>query len=120
MKGGEDLFKALKKAGGESYKIFSSHNNINIKFKELWTILSQARHSITHQESSIELSIVNQSNHHFEIFSRLFNSRNISEDLLLIELDYVKFDFLIKRFSEFAFQIFKLLSIEENLDWNYK
>jgi hypothetical protein len=117
MPSGDNLFKALKKAGGESFKDFTSKNNLNIKFKELWTILSEVRHAITHNESMIELKLINKSDHHSDIFNYLFNSKSISDDLLLIELDYEKFEKLIKRFSEFAFQIFKLLSIEENLEW---
>jgi|LSQX01.2.fsa_nt_gb hypothetical protein len=120
MPGGNKLFKVLKQAGGESFKNFSSKNNLSIKFKELWTILSEVRHSVTHNESLIKLSLINRSDHHSDIFKYLFNSKNVSDDLLLIELDYKKFDKLIKRFSEFAFQIFKLLSIEEKLEWKNK
>jgi hypothetical protein len=117
MPSGDNLFKVLKKAGGESFKEFTSKNNLNIKFQELWTILSEVRHAITHKESMIELKLINKSNHHSDIFNYLFNSKNLLDDLLLIELDYGKFEKLIKRFSEYAFQIFKLLSIEENLEW---
>jgi hypothetical protein len=117
MPGGDNLFIALKKAGGESFKDFSSRNNINIKFKELWTILSEVRHAITHNESIIGLNLVNQSDYHYDLFNYLFNSKSVSNDSLLIELDYGKFEKLIKRFTEFAFQIFKLLSIEEHLAW---
>lgn len=117
MPGGNSLFKVLKKAGGKSFKDFTSKNNLHIKFKELWTILSEVRHSVTHKESLIGLELINKSDHHSEIFSYLFNSKKVSDDLLLIDLDYNKFEKLIKRFSEFAFQIFKLLSNEENLEW---
>jgi hypothetical protein len=117
MPSGDNLFKALKKAGGESFKDFTSKNNLTIKFKELWTILSEVRHAITHNESMIELKLITKSTHHSDIFIYLFNSKSISDDLVLIELDYGKFEKLIKRFSEFAFQIFKLLSIEEHLEW---
>jgi len=117
MPGGDHLFKALKKAGGASFKDFTSKNNLNIKFKELWTVLSEVRHAITHNESMIELKLVNKSEYHSDIFNYLFNSKSVSDDFLLIELDYGKFEKLIKRFSEFAFQIFKLLSIEEHIEW---
>lgn len=117
MPSGENLFRALKKAGGKSFKDFSSNNNLNVKFKELWTILSEVRHAITHNESIIELKLIKKSDHHYNIFNYLFNSKSVSDDLLQIELDYVKFEKLIKRFSEFAFQIFKLLSIEDHLEW---
>jgi hypothetical protein len=65
----------------------------------------------------IELKLVNKSEYHSDIFNYLFNSKSVSDDFLLIELDYGKFEKLIKRFSEFAFQIFKLLSIEEHIEW---
>lgn len=117
MPSGDSLFEALKKAGDVSFKEFTSKNNLNIKFKVFWTILSEVRHAITHNESMIELKLVNKSGYHSEIFNFLFNSKSVSDDYLLVELDYGKFEDLIKRFSEFAFQIFKLLSIEEHLDW---
>jgi len=117
MPGGDNLFKVLKKAGGESFKEFTSKNNLNIKFKELWTILSEVRHSVTHNESLIDFKLINKTARHSGIFNYLFDSKKMYDDSVLIELDYKKFEKLIKRFSEFAFQIFKLLSKEENLDW---
>ncbi|CAM4305984.1 RiboL-PSP-HEPN domain-containing protein [Zobellia roscoffensis] len=117
MPSGDNLFQVLKKAGGETFKIFTLNNNLGIKFKELWTILSEVRHAITHKESTIELTSINKSDHHFNIFNYLFNSKKISDDKVLIELDFKKFEKLIKRFSEFAFQVYKLISIEENLEW---
>lgn len=120
MPGGDNLFKVLKKAGGGSLKDFSTENNLNIKFKELWTILSEVRHSVTHNESLIDIGIVNKSNHHTEIFNFLFNSKPETDDRLAIELDHKKFERLIKRFSEFAYQVFKILSIEEKLELDDK
>ncbi len=120
MPGGDTLFKVLKKVGGETFKKFTGSNNLDIKFKELWTTLSEVRHAITHNESTIDLIIIKKSDHHFDIFNFLFNSKNISDDKILIELDYKKFEKLIKRFSEFAFQMYKLLSLEEKLEWEKK
>lgn len=117
MPGGDKLFKILKKSGGKSFKTFTLKNNKNIKFAELWKILSEVRHAITHNESRIDLELLNKSSHHNEIFTFLFNSSDTSKNSLLVELEYKKFEKLIKRFSEFAYQIFKLLSIEEGLKW---
>jgi hypothetical protein len=117
MPGGNNLFKVLKKAGGQSFKDFTSNNNLNIRFSELWDVLSESRHSITHKQSFIEVELVTKSKHHKEIFQFLFNSKKTGNDLLLIELDFQKFERLVKRFSEFAFQIFKILSFEEEFDW---
>lgn len=113
----DKLFKILKKAGGKSFREYSKHNINNIQFKELWNILSETRHSITHTSARIQKNKVDKSKHHFEIFNILFDSSNFDNDYLQIELDYEKLDRLIKILSEFAFQILKSLSIEENIDW---
>jgi len=118
MPGGEKLFSILKKAGGKTFKDFSKQNNKTIKFTELWTVLSETRNSITHSSSKIKKSKLNRSKHHFAIFEYLFDSSEIEDSYLLIELDYHKFDKLIKSISEFAFQILKTLSIEEKIEWN--
>ncbi|MFD2100770.1 hypothetical protein [Flagellimonas iocasae] len=120
MPGRENLFKILKRAGGKTFKDFTLKNNPNIRFNELWKILSAVRHSITHNESNIEKSLIKKSDHHFEIFNLLFHSQNISDEFLLVTLDYKKFETLLKRFAEFAFQVFKSLSIEENLEWDIR
>ena len=117
MPGGEKLFRILKKAGGKTFKKFSKQNNKNIKFTELWTVLSETRNSITHSSSKIKKSKLNRSKHHLAIFEYLFNSSEIDESYIFIELDYRKFDKLIKNISEFAFQILKTLSIEEKIEW---
>ncbi len=118
MPGGEKLFSILKKAGGKTFKDFSKQNNKNIKFKELWTVLSETRHSITHSNSKIKKSKLNSSKHHLAIFEYLFDSSETDDNNILIELDYHKFDKLIKNISEFAYQILKTLSIEEKIEWN--
>jgi len=117
MPGGDKLFKVLKKAGGVSFKSFSTNNNLNISFGELWNILSEVRHSVTHNESLIDIGLINKSKHHAAILNFLFNAKPKSDDTLSIELNYKKFERLIKRFSEFSFQVFKMLSIEEGLEW---
>ena len=55
----------------------------------------------------------------YEIFYKHFNYTETLNDTFLIELDYNNLSFLIKRISEFAFQIIKLLSLEDEFDWNY-
>lgn len=118
MPGGDNLFKVLKKAGGKTFTKYSSENNLNIRFSELWSVLSESRHAITHSRSYIKQPKINLSKHHSDIFNFLFNSSKIDNELLLIELDYSKFDRLVKRLSEFAFQVFKILSTEEEIEWD--
>jgi hypothetical protein len=83
----------------------------------LLKILSEVRHSITHSKSEINKSKINKTKYHNQIFD--FFYLVINDELLKIELDFTKFEYLVKK-AEFSFQIYKAISIEENLNWNYK
>jgi hypothetical protein len=120
MPGGRILLQALKKAGGEHYSKFSETNNINIRFDELWAVLSEVRHSIIHSRSILNAALVRKSKHHYDIFIYLFGFAELSDDLLLIEFDVKQFNRLLKKFSEFAYQIFKILTVEEVNDREVK
>lgn len=120
IKGGKELYKLVKKLGKKSLLKFSKENNINIKFGELLKVLSEVRHSIVHSNSVINKSKINITRHHFEIFTFLFNYYEIDNKQIKIELDFKKLEHLLGRLVEFAFQIFKAISIEEKLSWSYK
>lgn len=119
LKGGDKLYKLIKKIGKKTLLNLSKENNINIKFGELLTVLTETRHSIVHSKSVIEKSKINTTTYHFQIFKFLFEHSDVSNEQIKIELDFKKFEHLIKRLSEFAFQIFKAISLEEKLNWNY-
>jgi len=118
MPGGEKLFKILKKTGGKAFAKQSKKNNLNIGYNELWIVLSEVRHSIVHSNSIIKFTKINRSKHHLGIFNMLFNYSKIDDDYIKIQLEYKKLEKLIKRLSEFGFQAYKALSLEENLEWN--
>ncbi|TDE28912.1 hypothetical protein E0I61_11015 [Flavobacterium ranwuense] len=120
MKGGDLLYKAVKKIGKETLQKLSKENNTNIKFGELLKILSEVRHSITHSKSVINKSKIDKTQYHNKIFEFLFSYSEITNEHLKIELDFKKFEYLIIKLAEFAFQIFKAISIEEKLNWNYE
>jgi hypothetical protein len=120
IKGGDLLYKAIKKVGKKTLHKLSKENNTNIKFGELLKILSEVRHSITHSKSVIKKSKINKTQYHNQIFEFLFSYSEINNEQLRIELDFSKFEYLIIKLAEFGFQIFKAISIEENLNWNYE
>lgn len=113
MPSGDTLFKLIKKIDVSSFERYSQNNNINIEFDSLWKVLSEVRHSITHSKSIIKISKLRSNKHRGEIFDYLFNSESLDKNTILIKLDFKKFDALMKRLSEFAFQIFKLISEKE-------
>lgn len=92
--------------------------NNNLKFKELLEVLSEVRHSVTHSKSIINKDKINLTPYHEKVFNFLFNHAEIDTEQIHIELDFKKFEFLINKLAEFAFQIFKAISIEEKLIWN--
>jgi hypothetical protein len=116
--GGDHLFDIFKKFGGQTYKSFSETNNDNFKFKELWTILSLTRHAITHSQSILKTSELKRTDYHFAIFEYLFDYETKDENRIEIQLDFKKFERIIKKLSEFGFQSFKIACIEDGLDWS--
>ncbi len=120
LPGGEKLFELIKKAGKPHFRSFSDHNNNNIKFKEFWFIISQARHAIVHSNAQIDISKIDKSKTHTDIFLKYFNSLKTGDNILIIKLDYRMLDRVLKSVSEFAFQIFKALSLNSGHEWNIR
>lgn len=117
LPGGDALFNLMKIAASPHYVKNSKRNNMNIKFKEFWTVLSEARHSVVHSSSNLELPKIKKTDYHFHLFESFFSYSHAEEEKVLIELGIEKLDKLLKAISEFSFQIFKMLSAKEALDW---
>lgn len=117
MPSGINLYRSIQFATKKLINEFSKKNNLGVNYKIVWCVLSEVRHAITHSESKIKKCKIQKSEDHFEIFKYFFNHNELSEDEILITIDYKKFDNLIKRFSEYGFQFFKIFSISENLKW---
>ncbi len=116
--GGDKLFNWIKKACNPLFEEFSARNNKDFRFKEYWTFLSQTRHSIVHSNSIIRIEKIKITDYHFSIFERLFDYQVIDSKNFKLKLDYYKLDILLNRLVEFGFQVFKMLSKNENLNWN--
>jgi hypothetical protein len=117
LPGGDKLFDLVKKAFGNNFSEVTRQKEQKFKFKEFWSILSETRNCIVHSKSIIKLSKINKSDHHQQIFNSFFGFTVYEKDSIIVELDYEKLDTTLKNISEFAFQIFKHLSIQENFDW---
>lgn len=114
---GDKLFKMIKQTGDPYFSNFSSNNNKKLKFKELWTILSECRHSITHSKSIVALNKIKRTDYHFKIFKSLFLYSIKDENSVIIELDLKRLTDVLDTISEFAFQVFKSISQKEGEDW---
>ena len=120
ISGGDNLFKLVKKACGENFLKFSKKNNKNVHFKQFWSTISESRHAIVHSSCKINMNQINKSPDHFATFKYLFDCVDLDDKIFLIRLTYKQLDKVLKHVSEFAYQIYKLLSEKENLQYEIK
>jgi hypothetical protein len=115
--GGDRLFKFIKNAGDPYFSSYSSKNHRDLRFKELWSILSECRHAIIHNKSKINLKRLKKTDYHLKIFKYLFPNSHFKDNFVIIMLDFMGLSQLLEIVSEFAFQVYKSISQKENLDW---
>ncbi len=115
----DELFEQIKKVCNPTFNMTSGKNNKKIKFKEYWVVLYKVRDAIIHSTAAIEKKEIELSADHKALFEYLFSYSEIDSEKIRIELDYRELDKLLKNVSEFAFLVYKQLSINEKLDWNF-
>ncbi|MBU2995891.1 hypothetical protein KO500_05575 [Cellulophaga baltica] len=120
LRGSYEIFKIVKKAGGNKFKEYSNQNNNNFKFSELFKIFTEIRHAITHSKGILNSSKIPKDEYYQSLFEHLLKLNNFEGDLIQLRFDYVTLEKLLIYLSEFAYQIFKILSEEDNYEWNYK
>jgi hypothetical protein len=111
---GDNLWRIMKRAGGFTFDQLSSHNNLESDFNVIWKVLSKCRHSITHNEGILADPKILSSLAHYKVLQSLFNINCDDNGAVELSLDKMKFDRTIKRFAEFAYQVYKALVIEED------
>ena len=116
--GGEKLYSAIKLACNNIFQTSSEKNNRNIKFREFWSTISIVRHSITHSGSKIKIDDFQKSKYHFAIFKYFFNYSKIDKEIIKVEFDSKKFEGALRAIAEYAYQIFKSLSITDGFKFN--
>lgn len=119
LPGGDPLYKLIKKAAGNYFNTSSLKNNTNIKFSEFWSIIYETRNAIVHAESIAKSERVKTSLYHDKLFHFLYpNHVDLNENVELF-LTYKNLESLIGLLADFAFQIFKAFSIQEELEREY-
>jgi hypothetical protein len=117
LKGGDDIFKLIKKAGKRRFQNYSKKNNTNFKFKEIFKIFSELRHAITHSQGILKTSKIPNNNYYKSLFEYLLPLNEIKEETILLKFKYKTLDRLLIYLTEFGYQIFKILSEEDNYEW---
>lgn len=120
LKGGDNIYKLIKKAGGKRLINYSKNNNNNFKFKEIFTIFSEVRHCVTHNKGCLEVSKIPNDKYYKNLFEFLFNKNKLEGKTILIEFDIKLLNKSLIYLAEFGFQIYKILSEEDNYEWEIK
>ena len=107
-----------------SKRIFKQQNerikkeSIIIHFKELWAVFAACRDAIVHSANTIkDKEISKWSEHHYEVFNRLFPKAIKEGDNYKVSLDRHYFSRAIVKIAEYGFQVFKQISIKYNYEW---
>lgn len=118
LKGGDFIFKLINKACGKKFIYFSHNNNMNFKFKEMFNILSQIRHAITHSQGNLNASKLPMNEDYYKnLFKYLMPLNNFDTELIILKFDHKILNDLLIHLAEFGYQIFKIISKEDNYDW---
>ena len=120
LKGGDNIYKLIKKAGGKRLINYSKNNNNNFKFREIFKIFSEVRHSITHNKGCFEVSKIPNDKYYKDLFEFLFNKNKLEGKTILIQFDIKLLNETLVYLAEFGFQIYKILSEEDNYEWKIK
>ena len=117
LKGGEDIFKLIKKAGGTRFQNYSKKNNTNFKFKETFRIFSEVRHAITHSQGVLKTSKIPNNDYYKRLFEHLLPLNELNEETVHLKFNHKTLNQLLVYLAEFGYQIFKIFSEEDRYDW---
>lgn len=117
LRGGEDIFKLIKKAGDEKFKKYSKQNNNDFRFTETFKVFSEVRHAITHSQGKIKTSKIPKGNYYKNLFEHMLPLNKLEGETVLLKFEFKTLDQLLIYISEFGFQIFKILSENDNYEW---
>ncbi|WP_236973038.1 hypothetical protein [Membranihabitans marinus] len=117
LKGGNEVFKLIQKAGKTRFQNYSKNNLTNFKFSETFKIFSEVRHAITHSQGVLKTSKIPNNNYYRSLFEYLLPLNELKGETLILNFDFNTFTRLLGYITEFGYQIFKILSEEDDYEW---
>jgi hypothetical protein len=117
LKGGDDIFRLIIKAGGARFQNYSKENNNNFKFKETFKVFSEVRHAVTHSQGKLKTSKIPNNKYYKGLFEYLLPMNELKGEIILLKFEYKMLDRLLIYLAEFGHQIFKIFSEEDEYDW---
>lgn len=115
IKGGDTLYNLIEHLCSPLIHEYSASNNNNIRFKTLFKVLSKSRNSIVHTGNTMPKSTFFSNKSNKAHFIYLFDYQNIGSNRIKILITQNKFKKIVNVYAEFAFQIYKMVSIKQNL-----
>jgi hypothetical protein len=112
-----DKLKFLRKISPDISK-GETQNNRAIALIDWFAVVEELRHSATHSNFILKTGrMKNWSKARREILKKYFSGKKIEQGY---QIDITKEDatFCLELFSEYAFQVYKFLSISKGYDWN--
>ena len=103
------------------YSRFELNNNFNYSYNIWFDLISDVRHRVIHNRQTASLAFINtlSENNKESIFNRYFEVKKEGSKSLIIT-DQMKMGQLIHEWNQYAFFIFKALSLELELDTHYR
>jgi hypothetical protein len=100
---------------------FETKNIYKLNISSWFDLVSELRHNIIHSRQVISDKLLEflKDNQRAKLFKEFFERRTTSDGLVIF-LTSEKFTIVLDRLNEFAYFIFKSLSIDNNLDPTYK
>ena len=114
------ILRKLKDEGGDTFERFSLQNNNNFKLEKLYEMYVELRHSITHSNSIVEKNKIIKYHYTEKLFKIIMPEAEIKKDHIILKMNFKVFRANMKIINEFAFQIYKIFSIEEGFKYDWK
>ena len=80
----------------------------------------ELRHSITHSNSIVEKNKIIKDHYTEKLFKIIMPEAEIKKDHIILKMNFKVFRANMKIINEFAFQIYKIFSIEEGFKYDWK
>lgn len=117
LKFNDKILQRLTEEGGVTFNNSSNKNNNNYNFKVLFNICVELRHSITHSNGIIEKNKIIKDKYSEKLFNHIMPEAKIEKSKIILYMPFISFRRNMKILNEFAFQLYKILSIESGLDY---
>lgn len=111
------ILQKLAFEGGATFQNNSNHNHNNYRFEVLFGVLVELRHAITHSNSIVEKNKIIKDIYSEYLFRHMMPEAIFEKDKIILVMPFDSFRRNMRILNEFAFQLYKIFSIEDSIDF---